>query len=208
MLTLSNRVRVYLDIGIDMNWELIMACRALTPFILSGSVASITGGTPENASRDSADIVSALETWSTKRSNLIAATTSLSYDEMLIRLEPRKWASDNSLRFSPATDAAIQSAEARLDVLLPEDYKAFLRVSDGMNSLPSLNLPGLRKVDELRWEDADGIGLDEFQVDLGRQSGEYERLERVLMVSEKDSEEMVWLVDPSAVEKTGETGWR
>ena len=125
-----------------------------------------------------------------------------------IRLEPRKWASDDSLRFSPATDAAIQSAEARLDVLLPEDYKAFLRVSDGMNSLPSLNRPGLRKVDELRWEDADGIGLDEFQVDLGRQSGEYERLERVLMVSEKDSEEMVWLVDPSAVEKTGETGWR
>lgn len=206
---LPNRIKIYHEIGLDGNWQYILQCRALVPLILSGFVAQITERLPEDAARDVANVISALETWAEKRSQPVVASPPLSYDDMLTRLEPRKWESDNSLRMPPASEDAIQSTEARLELHLPDDYKAFLRVSNGMSFLPSLDLPGFRKVEELQWEEASEIGL-EFQVDLGREDGEeeYEQMKRILMISDTDSEEMVWFVEPSQIEKTGESGWR
>lgn len=180
----------------------------MTRLILSGFVAQITERTAEVAARDAADVISALDTWFDKHSHPAVPSIPLSYDDMLTKLEPWKWEHHNSLRMSPASEDTVSSAQARLEIRLPEDYTAFLRVSNGMNFMPLLDLPGLRNVEELQWEEASEIGLDEFRVDLGRQGGEYEQLKRILMISDSNSEEMVWLVEPSQVEKTGESGWR
>jgi len=62
-----------------------------------------------------------------------------------------------SLFLSPATDSQIEEAEARLDTTLPDDYKTFLRLSNGFGSpwghpLGDLQTP-LHPVDKLRWLD-------------------------------------------------------
>ncbi|KAI4923180.1 uncharacterized protein J4E92_007934 [Alternaria infectoria] len=64
---------------------------------------------------------------------------------------------ETSLFHSPATDSQIEEAEARLNTTLPDDYKTFIRLSNGFGSpwghpLGDLQTP-LHPVDKLRWLD-------------------------------------------------------
>jgi len=65
---------------------------------------------------------------------------------------------ETSLFHSPAIDSQIEGAEARLNTTLPDDYKTFLRISNGFGSpwghpLGDLQTP-LHPVDKLRWLDS------------------------------------------------------
>ncbi|KAI4945836.1 hypothetical protein J4E91_007750 [Alternaria rosae] len=64
---------------------------------------------------------------------------------------------ETSLINAPATESQIEEAEARLNITLPSDYKAFLRFSNGFGSawghpLGDFQTP-LHSVDKLRWLD-------------------------------------------------------
>jgi hypothetical protein len=67
-------------------------------------------------------------------------------------------AKDASLFRDPATSSQIREAEARLDTQLPEDYKTFLRLSNGFGATWGHTLgdyePPLHTVSSLRWLDS------------------------------------------------------
>lgn len=88
-----------------------------------------------------------------------------------------KWESHETLLKLPASSTAIREAEERLGTLLPDDYKEFLLVSNGLEFMPSINAPGLRQVEKLEWQDAEDLGLDDFRIGLGCKTDptEYER---------------------------------
>ncbi|OCH91235.1 hypothetical protein OBBRIDRAFT_544180 [Obba rivulosa] len=100
---------------------------------------------------------------------------------------------------------SIAAVEERLGVSLPDDYKEFLRVSNGMGLIPALNVPTLRPVEELKWEDPKDLGLTELWVDLGVELGPNEHTkmpkpERLFVISGDYSEEMTWVYEPVQVE--------
>ncbi|KAH9919599.1 uncharacterized protein B0H18DRAFT_1027050 [Fomitopsis serialis] len=118
-------------------------------------------------------------------------------------LEVLKWEDHETLLKPPAPPAAIREAEERLGIELPGDLKEFYLVSNGTEFMPSVNAPGFKPVEQLQWEQAKNLGLDEFAVELGCKidGAEWDQLpkmDRLLVVSD-DSEEMVWYVHPETV---------
>jgi SMI1 / KNR4 family (SUKH-1) len=79
----------------------------------------------------------------------------------------------NWLGYAPATDAAIEATEKRLNCSLPTDYKDFLRISNGFaqtnNAVHSSFLP-VEKIDYLLNLDDDLIEIweDTGNVDIGK----------------------------------------
>ncbi|KAJ7809978.1 hypothetical protein B0H13DRAFT_2384848 [Mycena leptocephala] len=127
---------------------------------------------------------------------------------LLDALEPLKPDDEDSIKEAPATETDIADVEVRLGMPLPADYREFLLVSNGMKFIPSLELPGLRPVAELAWEESKDLGLDELEITLGAKFGEEKsrgvlpKMGRILMISAADDEEQVWLLEPSQVERT------
>ncbi|KAJ7759426.1 hypothetical protein DFH07DRAFT_1023786 [Mycena maculata] len=192
-------------------WGLLAECRILAPIILEGDLGKTMGQTAEGAKRDAEAIISAFRSWPTREERIreareANARTPLSTSALLDILEPFKADDDASLRKPPTTEESITEVEARLGLSLPEDYREFLRTSNGMNFIARLELPGLRPVEELAWEEASALGLEELEVTLGMKvkDGESEllpKMGRLLMISDADDEEQVWLLEPSQVEK-------
>jgi hypothetical protein len=208
--------------------------RALGPLLASGFVGCNAGRTAEQANADAKLVQNALNNFS-KTSTEIASRkraveeviSKYSWKTLVLMLETLKWEEHEVLRRLPATIGVISEVEDHLRVRLPEDYKDFLLASNGVEFMPSVSAPGFRHVDELTWQAADELGLDAFRIDLGcKVDGEvYERLpkvDRVLLVSEEESEEMLWYIHPCKVaeamrilveagkspEEIGEPGWR
>ncbi|KAJ7153664.1 hypothetical protein C8R46DRAFT_912275 [Mycena filopes] len=195
-------------------WFRLLEYRSLAPLILEGGTGRATGQTPEGAATDAQTIIAAIQSWSTTREprhkareDAARKVAGLHLEELLDRLEPSEADDDGSLQKAPAAEDDIASIEAVLGISLPEDYREFLLISNGLNSLPTMELPGLRPVGELAWEDANALGLDELEVTLGLRLDEEEstlvpKMGRILMVSAADDEEQVWLLEPSQVEHT------
>ncbi|KAH9837849.1 uncharacterized protein C8Q71DRAFT_723123 [Rhodofomes roseus] len=142
-------------------------------------------------------------------------------------LEVLKWEEHETLLKPPASLSAIREAEERLGTELPDDLKEFYLVSNGVEFMPLANAPGFRPVEDLKWERAVDLGLDQIAVDLGCEidGAEWDQLpkmDRILVISDSDSEENVWYVDSETVGKaisvirslrrsvdvSGEPGWR
>ncbi|KAJ7168706.1 hypothetical protein C8R46DRAFT_1268158 [Mycena filopes] len=216
------RARGYLDLEFKRiiimqhpsEWYHLLEYRSLAPLILEGGMGRATGQTPEGASADAETIIAAIQSWSTTRQprrkareDAARKVTGLRLEELLDRLELSKADDDGSLRKGPAAEEDIASIEAALGMSLPQDYREFLLVSNGLNSLPTMELPGLRPVGELEWEDAAALGLDELEATLGLRLDEEEstlvpKMGRILMLSAADDEEQVWLLEPPQVEHT------
>ncbi|KAJ7153665.1 hypothetical protein C8R46DRAFT_1301142 [Mycena filopes] len=195
-------------------WYHLLEYRSLAPLILEGGMGRATGQTPEGAAADAETIIAAIQSWSTTRQprrkareDAARKVTGLRLEELLDRLELSMVDEDSSLRKGPAAEDDIASIEAALGISLPEDYREFLLVSNGLNSLPTMELPGLRPVGELEWEDAAALGLDELEATLGLRLDEEEstlvpKMGRILMLSAADDEEQVGLLEPPQVEHT------
>lgn len=182
--------------------------RSLAHFCRAGAVVEVTGRTAEQADLDAEAVEQALyflrpassQNESDFSTPLFAG---LAWDVLVRMLDVLKWEKHETLLKQPASPAAILDAEARLGITLPEDYKQFLLVSNGIEFMPSIDAPGFMAIEALQWKTAKELGLDEFRVDLGCKTdpAEYERLPkmgRVLVISD-DSEELVWFVDPETV---------
>ncbi|KAJ7168705.1 hypothetical protein C8R46DRAFT_1268147 [Mycena filopes] len=216
------RARRYLDLEFKRiiimqhpsEWYHLLEYRSLAPLILEGGMGRATGQTPEGAAADAETIIAAIQSWSTTRQprrkareDAARKVAGLHLEELLDRLEPSKADDDGSLRKGPAAEEDIASIEAALGMSLPQDYREFLLVSNGLNSLPTMELPGLRPVGELDWEDTTALGLNELEVTLGLRLDDEEntivpKMGRILMLSAADDEEQVWLLEPTQVEHT------
>ncbi|KAH9837853.1 uncharacterized protein C8Q71DRAFT_754851 [Rhodofomes roseus] len=208
--------------------------RPLIRLSRTGIVAQVTGRTFEQANHDAEVVRQALQ--SLRTSSVVAldeqrvssqSIADLPWSTLVPMLDVLKWEQHDTLIKPPASPSAIKQAEERLGVALPEDYKQFLLVSNGIEFMPSIDAPGFQSVQELEWDNAAELGLDEFRVDLGCKTdpAEYDRLPkmgRVLVVSDPECEEQVWFVDPETVAEAirvlraegrsdgvvGQPGWR
>ena len=102
--------------------------------------------------------------------------------------------------FQGAGPGDISSAESRLSVSLPEDYKSFLQISNGIRPFP-LNNPALLPVGEIDFIKniltADEFNaLTDFSVDEDDPETFEDYLSRGIMISRYPDEQMVWLISP------------
>lgn len=92
----------------------------------------------------------------------------LAFAQLLERLHDHKQPEQATLLKDPASDSDIRDTEERLNIKLPDDYKVFMRLSNGLDTVYSLDKPGLRPLQDLKWTTAEKQGLDEFRVNLGK----------------------------------------
>ncbi|KAL4249935.1 hypothetical protein ABKN59_002061 [Abortiporus biennis] len=148
--------------------------RPLTKILLSGYVAKLFGRTEKDADEDVNLISQAIQDWvitDTERRKTKAQQQALlatkTYEELLELLEPHRYrdSDDEPLR-PPATDESINATEQRLGIPLPDDLKAFYRLHNGMVNVFELgqcgDMPEVHKVEELKWEPAEDLGLNEL----------------------------------------------
>ncbi|KZT68606.1 hypothetical protein DAEQUDRAFT_727729 [Daedalea quercina L-15889] len=192
-------------------WRQLACWRNVAELAVAGSIVSeITGRTSELAEQDAELVNQVLLSFSatsatvqSRRRGAEEKIVDAPMSTLVPMLDVLKWGSHDTILRPPASSAAIQEAEKRLGIELPEDYKQFLLISNGIEFMPSINAPGFKPVEELKWQDAEELGLDGFHVDLGCKTdpAEYERLPkmgRVLVISD-DSEEQLWYVELDTV---------
>jgi hypothetical protein len=185
--------------------------RKLAGFVRSGRVGELSGRTSEQAENDCRKVQDALLAFHQRTAEAAARgrearrrISALSWEELVPALDVLKWENHETLLKAPASSQTIREAEDLLGIELQQDYKQFLSVSNGIEFMPSINAPGFRSAEGLRWQTAEELGLDEFRVDLGCQTdpAEYDKLpkmDKILMISDEDSEEQMWYVHPDSV---------
>jgi|GEM_PF-1204021 len=102
--------------------------------------------------------------------------------------------------FQGAGSQNIGEAEKGLGLSLPEDYKSFLLVSNGIRSFPHCN-PELAAVGEINYlksiVDSDTYGgLCDFPINDTVHDTLESLLSRVILISRYPDEQMVWLIAP------------
>ncbi|KZO95087.1 hypothetical protein CALVIDRAFT_528438 [Calocera viscosa TUFC12733] len=176
----------------------------------NGALQQLTGTTPEIAKRAGQDLATALrERWQTGEARPFV---SLSWPDLLRRIQA---ASDNSQQASDAgthepymreaaTEQSIAAAEERLGIILPADYKTFLRLTNGTGSSSSkTGEPELAPVEEIAW-DEETPRICMFKVEPlprihGKEWNALPDLKRVLRISVDGWEEYVYLIEPEMV---------
>jgi hypothetical protein len=118
---------------------------------------------------------------------------------------------------SPASSEAIEQQEATLKVTLPDDYKKFLRVTNGIGFTGIGRIPSLCGVEELQWKQAEDVGFEYLRLEtfppnvtslpetISLTTEEFDEappLERVLIISDEDEDTIVFLLEPENVRKT------
>ena len=193
-------------------WRELVLWRNVAELALSGGTAArIVNRSVQEIQQDALAVKHALLSFSETSTSVLASQRKsrerfvrAPLSALVTMLEVLKWESHRTLFRPPASQAAIQEAEERLGVELPSDYKEFLLVSNGVEFMTAADAPGFRPVEDLRWQDATELGLDEFPVTLGCEvdPDEYQRLpkmKRVLRISDEESEEILFYVDEETV---------
>jgi hypothetical protein len=108
-----------------------------------------------------------------------------------------------------ASAAAISATEKRLRLTLPEDYKAFVAVSNGLSAFPLCN-PALLPVEEIDFykylEDAELYHITKTYPDNKTEEGTIEPYtERAILISQIPDEQMVWLIPPIDIAEEWQT---
>jgi len=117
----------------------------------------------------------------------------------------------------PAADEGnIRSAEERLGFALPGDYKDFLMVTNG-TGFSGDTVPGHARVEDLDWKSTsvEETGLD-FLIEMvdmlpglegeitPQERGAIPALQRVLILSDEDDEEIVGMFDPAWIRRASQ----
>ncbi|RFU75923.1 smi1 knr4 family containing [Trichoderma arundinaceum] len=117
---------------------------------------------------------------------------------------------------SPTSAEAIGQQQTRLQITLPEDYKKFLHVTNGIGFTGISWIPSLCGIEELQWEQAEDVGFEHLRLEtfppnvtsheesISLTTDEFNEappLERVLIISDEDEETVVFLLEPEYVRK-------
>ncbi|KZT68607.1 hypothetical protein DAEQUDRAFT_757495 [Daedalea quercina L-15889] len=207
------------DKALHASWPTTLASSpTLINFAVTGLLSEITGHTAAQAEQDAAIISQALlafpETSAAVYERQRAITQRFTgapwpalvrmLDTLKLPIEGDDW---KTLLLPPASPLAIRETEERLGVELPADFKDFLLVSNGLDTL-TIDAPPLKPVEELCWESPEELDLDWFRVTLGCDvtSEEEEQLpamKRVLVLS-RTGEEALWYIEPDTVGQTAQ----
>jgi hypothetical protein len=200
----------------------LMRDRSAATILLRGSLAPVFEITKEHCLTETKQIKEALEQRISQGRSLVYGN--LSWKELLKEMSvlaveqntyefteeqrEKKW-----LGYKGANEEQIKDAEKRLGVLLPNDYKEFLKVSNGFDCLSNINLTimPVEKIDYLRTLDAQLVNIwtsdpdrNEFnhQFSSSILIGGYQEEQQLLLVPVSNDEWECWFF---AVWSPGET---
>ncbi|CAE6427374.1 unnamed protein product [Rhizoctonia solani] len=113
----------------------------------------------------------------------------------------------------PASSEHISRVEQELGVTLPQDYKEFLAISNGLGSYNRFETAPLLSVEDLYWNTGpDGLKVEYRQFESSSTVARLPYLDRVLQINDVDYDEDVhwWLIEPALIQKAkwsvGENG--
>ncbi|KAL7931285.1 hypothetical protein V8C35DRAFT_113653 [Trichoderma chlorosporum] len=133
-----------------------------------------------------------------------------------VKFDHNIFARDPFIR-APASSGDIRQMEAALQTTLPDDYKAFLQVTDGVGWTGISRIPSLCGVKQLEWAQVEDVGLDDLRLDTfppnvtslektisltADEFGKAPSLKRVLKISDEDEETIIFFIEPEYVRKT------
>lgn len=191
-----------------------MACnRYVAPLLLQGILAEPLGLTADSCLRYLEALITAVDErmrhgrtlaygywpWRKLLKEISKSALTKEPDQYALEERERRW-----IGRAAATKDEIAAAEARLQVQLPADYVAFVRVSNGFSptSSTSPRLVPIAEIDYLR-RIADPEDIDIYKEYAGDDMPE--AIEKCILVSEKDATEMVLLIPPLTTEQRWQT---
>lgn len=129
------------------------------------------------------------------------STLSINNDPELFDEKQKK---ENWIGLAPATKKEIDTTEKRLKVKLPDDYKEFLLVSNGLPKFPIINpsLVTISDVDLLKTKYINTFGDDNI-FSIIKEYGDKEKetiaeyVERAIAISKIPDEQEIWLIPPT-----------
>jgi SMI1 / KNR4 family (SUKH-1) len=186
--------------------------RHVAPLLLQGIIADELKLTKEKCIAFVSDAIKVIEQRMREGDSLVYGK--LSWTELLKKLstlcikdEPELFDKNqkekNWIGYSPTTMQAIKQAEKRLGLKLPDDYKAFLLVSNGLPELSSTTpaLLPIEEVDLLKnqyrkiYNDEEMLNSIKSYYDEEKETiAEY--VERAICISKIPEEQEIWLIPP------------
>lgn len=173
----------------------LAANRHLAPTLLAGLLAESCDLTPQKSERLVNQMLDSLaerfrgnvktpfagETWRSLLERLCEFSIDAEPESFPEQTRESHW-----LGFPPATETEIEAAEERLGVSLPEDYRAFLKVTNGFEQW-SLTSTGFLQISDIDWlpnkhRDLVDIWMDNS--DIG------EKMARSLLIGDSDDQIM------------------
>ena len=143
-------------------------------------------------------------TWKQLLKKLSVLAFEYAPDDFPKEVHKTKW-----LGFEKATVKAIKATEKRLGLVLPEDYKSFLKITNGLLAFPILN-PALLPVEKIDYL-SNVVPADLFKIYKGFpiNTDELETFEdyisRCILISQYPEEQMIWLIPPKEMDGTWQT---
>ncbi|CAE6442268.1 unnamed protein product [Rhizoctonia solani] len=123
-------------------------------------------------------------------------------------LESRIWdeelESDLPFFRPPASPQRIARVELELEATLPQDYKEFLAVSNGLGSFSRSQVTPLLSVEDVYWdEEHDTLKVEYRRFDSNPDIAQLPFLHRVLQVSDVDDDEDThwWFIEPALIQQ-------
>jgi hypothetical protein len=117
---------------------------------------------------------------------------------LAIKLNDFEFEQDSSgwIGYKPATDEQIRNAEKRLNIKLPDDFKEFLKVSNGFPSVNTIE-PSFLSVSQIDYTK----NLDPFLIEIWTDESAFpkeltEKYERSITVGGVNEEQMFMLIPP------------
>ncbi|CAE6363190.1 unnamed protein product [Rhizoctonia solani] len=104
----------------------------------------------------------------------------------------------------PASSEQITQAEKNLGVTLPQDYKEFLMVSNGLGSFSRSDVTPLLSVEDIFWDTRyNGLKVEYRRFESNHLVSQLPCLHRVLQVADTDEDQYLdwWLIEPGLIEE-------
>ncbi|UOQ51188.1 SMI1/KNR4 family protein [Hymenobacter cellulosivorans] len=213
VLTLLHRWAPYAaDDNARLSVATMASSRHVAPLLLRGVLAADLNLTAESCQQEVTELIAALTRRLAQGPQPLYAH--LAWPQLLAQLNQLALAAEPDLLTDsqwpqpwigrePASAADIAATEQRLGLELPADYKAFLQASNGLVNFSGVD-PELLPVAEINWykqaESAElyahtqtypDVESDEEQAIIGPY------LERAVLISSLDQEQLLWLIAPT-----------
>ncbi|MEO6637129.1 MAG: SMI1/KNR4 family protein [Ginsengibacter sp.] len=194
------------------NCQVLVGCnRHVAPLLLNGIIKNEIGLTKEICGDFLTNAVAAIDRRMKNGVSLVYGDLTWEkliskLSELSIKIEPKdftaKQKKENWIGKQPSSEFTIARSEQRLGIQLPNEYREFLKASNGLSPFPYKNpeLIAIEKIDYLKKSYFDLYGdLDLFPCDFLTEDGQGDiskYIERAIAISLLPDEQEIWLIPP------------
>lgn len=201
----------YLESSHNSNISVMGCSRHVAPLILRGILTQSLDLSKEKCQQLAEEVITAMEHRMQVGRSLVygywhwdqllkkLSDLAIAFEEEAFSIEERetRW-----IGRSAASEEAIHATEKRLGLSLPDDYKDFLKISNGLSAFP-MDHPALIAVEEIDWykklEEPELYDLLKIYWDMEAEDEEATiepYTQRALLISYIPDDQMIWLIPP------------